>query len=81
MKKIYVLDRIEEGTAILISDDEEILKISPAGDLAGPKSGDVFTRDDDNSLSFDEELTTERRAAVRERMKRLIRKHSPDSQE
>ncbi|MDD7301658.1 MAG: DUF3006 domain-containing protein [Eubacteriales bacterium] len=81
MKKIYVLDRIEEGTAILISDDEEILKISPAGDLAGHRSGDVFTRDDDNSLSFDEELTTERRAAVRERMKRLIRKHSPDSQE
>ena len=31
MKKIYVLDRIEEGTAILISDDEEILKISPGG--------------------------------------------------
>ena len=49
MKKIYVLDRIEEGTAILISDDEEMLKISPAGDLAGHK--------------------------------RLIRKHSPDSQE
>ena len=43
MKKIYVLDRIEEGTAILISDDEEILKISPAGDLAGHRSGDVFT--------------------------------------
>ena len=81
MKKIYVLDRIEEGTAILISDDEEILKISSAGDLAGHMSGDALTRDDDNSLSFDEELTTERRAAVRERMKRLIRKHSPDSQE
>lgn len=81
MKKIYVLDRVEEGTAILISDDEEILKISPAGDLAGHRSGDVFTCEEDNSLVFDEELTNERRAAVRERMKRLIRRHSPDGQE
>lgn len=81
MKKIYVLDRIEEDTAILISDDEEILNISPAGELAGHRSGDVFICEDDNMLIFDEELTSERRAAVRERMKRLIRRHNTDSQE
>ena len=81
MKKIYVLDRVEEGTAILISDDEEILNISPAGEIADHRSGDVFTTDGDSPLTFDEELTSERRAAVRERMKRLIRRHSPDAGE
>lgn len=42
MKKIYVLDRIEDGIATIVCDDGEAINISPdaLGDIA---VGDVFS--------------------------------------
>ena len=42
MKKIYVLDRIEDGVATVVCDDGEAINLSPDA-LLGISVGDVFS--------------------------------------
>ena len=42
MKKIYVLDRIEDGVATVVCDDGEAINLSPDA-LIGISVGDVFS--------------------------------------
>ena len=42
MKKIYVLDRIEDGVATVVCDDGEAINLSPDS-LVGIAIGDVFS--------------------------------------
>ena len=42
MKKIYVLDRIEDGVATVVCDDGEAINLSPDA-LLGLSIGDVFS--------------------------------------
>lgn len=78
MKKVYVLDRVEEGIAVLIADDESTISL-PAGSLTGARDGDVFRFDPETPSSPpepDAELTAERRLRTRERFRRLTeRRH------
>lgn len=73
LKKVYVLDRVEEGVAILIADDESMVSLS-AEELPGARDGDVFRYDTDTPSAPpepDPELTAERRRRTRERFRRL----------
>ena len=52
MKKIYVLDRIEDGIATAVCDDGEAVNISP-DILCGLNIGDVFCAEYKDGKLFD----------------------------
>ena len=69
---MYILDRIENGIAV-IEADGEMLNI-PAEQLPnGAKEGDVL-RMDGESISVDEQATASRKEAMRRRLKSLFQK-------
>ena len=52
MKKIYVLDRIEDGVATIVCDDGEAINLSPDV-LVGLSIGDVFSAQLQDGVIYD----------------------------
>ena len=69
-KKIYILDRFENGLAVMIGQDgEEIVVPSPGG-----REGDVFECAADGGFVPCPDETERRRAQIKKRMDKLFRK-------
>ena len=77
MKKIYVLDRIEDGIATIVCDDGEAVNVSP-DTLVNISVGDVFSADICDGKILDIEAmpdeTIRRRQQARSMLSRLKNK-------
>ena len=68
--KAFILDRFEEGTAVLISDDGELIH---APGLEG-REGDAFTLEEDGEWLLRPDIRAEREARIKSKMNRLFGK-------
>ena len=68
----YSVDRVAGGNAVLVGEDETLLKAPLAALPAGVKTGDVFAHDDSGAFTFSQEMTDARRAAVEQMLRTLL---------
>ena len=73
MKKIYVLDRIEDGIATIVCDDGEAINISP-NVLANIEVGDVFGASICDGELLDIELMPEETKKRRDSARSILNK-------
>jgi len=73
--KSYIIDRIEDGIAVLecIKGSKEIIEIPRKALPKGAREGQVLCQNADGYI-IDHEATAKRRSQMRERLNRLLKK-------
>ena len=70
---MFVIDRIEEGIAVILDDENNRIEINRSEIQGNVRDGAVVINDN-NSWIVDDEETNKRREAMRSRLNRLFNK-------
>jgi len=73
--KTYIIDRIEDGIAVLecLEGSKEVIEMPRKTLPKGVKEGQVLCQDE-SGYTIDHEATAKRRTQMRERLNRLLKK-------
>lgn len=75
LNKIYTVDRIEDGIAVLYDEDENKSDIAVTDLPENVKEGDILRFDfENNAYTIDKEKTAQVKSDLQERFKKLIKK-------
>lgn len=70
---MFVIDRIEEGIAVILDDKNKTLKIR-SNEIEGNVRDGAVVVNDNNRWTVDDEETNKRKEAMRARLNRLFNK-------
>jgi len=71
----YIVDRIEAGIAVLESiNDKEVIEVSKRSLPKGIREGHIL-QENGGAYAIDYEMTKQRQAQIKARMKRIFDKH------